>query len=142
MPLLLPLRLPGPLAAELAALARAAYPAEACALLVGNSLRIMRIVAGRNVADDPARQFEFDPATQIALRRELRAHPEQGRLLGHWHSHPDGADAPSATDAAMIHEPELLWLISRVTAADAGQPRGFRPRPDGSGFDEIPVEIT
>jgi len=136
------LLLPEPLAAELAALARAAYPAEACALLVGLERQITRIVPGRNVADDPARNFEVDPAAQIALRRELRDHPQRGRLLGHWHSHPDGIDAPSATDAAMIHEPELLWLISRVTPAGAGRPRGFRPLPDRSGFAEIPVEIT
>lgn len=136
------LLLPEPLAAELAALAVAAYPAEACALLVGVERQVTRIVPGRNVAEDPARHFEFDPAAQIALRRELRDHPQHGRLLGHWHSHPDGMDAPSATDAAMIHEPDLLWLISGVTHAGAGRPRGFRPLPDRSGFDEIPVEIA
>lgn len=135
--------LPARLADQLAALARTAYPDEACALLVGAPdsasgtvpmpdlrpalRRIAEIVPARNVAADPRRGFEVDPATQVALRRRLRENPDAGVLLGHWHSHPDGPAIPSRTDAAMIYEPGLCWLISPVIKGQPGPPRAWLP---------------
>ncbi|MFC3675156.1 M67 family metallopeptidase [Ferrovibrio xuzhouensis] len=133
--------------AALAGLAEAAFPQEACALLVGidhgnGRVEIQRIVATANVAAEPARGFEIDPATHIALLRSLREGNAPERIVGHWHSHPNGRPEPSATDAAMIHDPGLVWLISAVDAAGhARPPRAFRPLPDGR-FDPMPVETA
>ncbi len=147
------LLLPAACAAELAALAEAAYPEEACALLVGSTgtagtVRVARIVPAANVAEEPRRHFEIDPGTQIRLRRALRQAGSSGAgssdaeiLLGHWHSHPDGRAAPSATDAAMIYEPGLVWLISAVPAGQAGPPAGFFPQAGGAGFAPLAVQI-
>lgn len=137
--------LPHALAGQLLALAEAAYPDEACALLVGQGDRITRIVPAENVAPDPRRHFEVDPATQIRLRRALREAAGQERLpretlLGHWHSHPDGRAEPSATDAASAHEPELLWLISSVAAGKAMPPAAFAFQ--SGGFVPLALQIV
>jgi proteasome lid subunit RPN8/RPN11 len=134
-----------------AGLAEAAFPREACALLVGSigngndSVEVRRVVPTANVAAAPERGFEIDPAAHIALLRSLRernaAESIVGpRIIGHWHSHPNGRAEPSATDAAMIHDPTLVWLISAVDAAGRAQPpRAFRPQPDGRF---APMNIT
>lgn len=154
------MRIPAALAAQLGRLAEAAWPEEACALLVGHRDRIAgdaitEIVPAANVAADKRQGFEIDPAVQIALRRRLRENPDQARLLqptllgpglprptllGHWHSHPNGRAMPSAMDAAMVYEPELLWLISAVQDGCAGLPAAFRPRPEG-GFTTVDLQI-
>lgn len=134
-------------AAQLARMAEAAYPREACALLVGSAqddrIAVTEIVAGDNVAAAPEREFEFDPAVHIALLRRLReaAAPERlVRLVGVWHSHPDGRAEPSAQDAAMANDPALVWLISSVTAGGAGVPKAFKLQ-SGGGFAPLPTAI-
>lgn len=134
-------------AAALGGLAEAAFPQEACALLVGidrgdGRLEVQRIVPAANVAAEPAHGFEIDPATHIALLRGLRERNAADRILGHWHSHPNGRPEPSATDAAMIHDPGLVWLISAVDAAGhARPPRAFRPLPEGR-FEPMAIETV
>lgn len=94
--------------------AAAATPAqECCGLLVGlrqgNLGRVEALVPARNVAADPARSFEIDPATLLATHREARG---QGRqVIGHWHSHPNGRCAPSARDAARALDNGQIWMI-------------------------------
>lgn len=136
---------------RLARLAAAAFPREACALLLGSEhgdglIEVTRIVVADNIAATPEREFELDPAVHIRLLRELREAGGPERIVGHWHSHPNGRDEPSAKDAAMASDPGMLWLISAVAAAGAGPPRGFRPQagPDGrvQRFEPVPVEIT
>lgn len=86
-----------------------AAPMEACGLLFGNSAAVTAASATRNVAADPARRFEIDPAALIAA---LRAEREGGeRVAGCWHSHPGGDARPSAADAACAAPDGRLWLI-------------------------------
>lgn len=134
------MRLPADLAARLARLAEAAWPDEACALLVGDEDAIREILPAANVAADKRKGFEIDPATQFALRRRLRENPDQGLLIGHWHSHPNGRAEPSQMDAAMAYEADLLWLISPVQDGRAGAPAAFRPRQAG-GFTQVDLQI-
>lgn len=116
--------------ALLAALIReaaAAAPLEACGLLFGESDRIDAVRSARNVAADPARHFEIDPATLI---HALRAEREGGAaVIGYWHSHPGGVAAPSATDAAMAAGDGKLWLIVTGEHATAWRAAasGFEP---------------
>lgn len=132
--------------AMLAGLAEAAFPREACALLVGSigngddSVEVRRVVPTANVTATPERGFEIDPAAHIALLRSLRERNAAESIIGHWHSHPNGRAEPSMTDVAMIHDPTLVWLISAVDAAGRAQPpRAFRPQPDGRF---APMDIT
>lgn len=138
------IRLTAAQAADLTQMAEAAYPREACALLVGRTeadrIEIAEIVAGDNVAASPEREFEFDPAVHIALLRRLREARGAERLVAHWHSHPDGRAEPSAQDAAMVNDPALVWLISAVENGAAGMPKAFQPQ-SGGGFAPLPIEI-
>lgn len=97
------------------------FPMEACGLLFGSEDRIEAAEPATNVAEDPARHFEIDPAALFAAIRAERAGGP--RLLGYYHSHPGGIAAPSATDRAMAAPDGKLWLIvagEEVTAWRAG----------------------
>ncbi|GAA0671837.1 proteasome lid subunit RPN8/RPN11 [Sphingomonas insulae] len=103
----------------------AASPAvEICGLLLGEGDRITRALPCRNVATDPARRFEIDPAALIAAHRAARGGGP--RIVGHYHSHPGGVAVPSARDAAEAAADGTLWLI-----AAGGVLRGWRAVADG-----------
>jgi desampylase len=115
----------------------AAYPEEACALLVGRAglgdiRHVERIELAANVADDRRRRFEVDPGLRIGLERELRG--THRRVIGVWHSHPDHPAQPSATDAAMAFEPDLVWLITAVIGGQAAASAAFAVCDHGPGF--------
>lgn len=139
------LRLSAAQAAELAALGEAAWPREACALLVGGAdgavLAVTEIVPAANVATDPAREFELDPAVHIATLRRLRESSGTNSIIGHWHSHPNGRDEPSAKDAAMVSDPGLVWLITAVHDGRALPLRAFQAVAAGEGFRFTPLTI-
>lgn len=121
--------------ARLDAWAASAYPEEACALLIGTGdpPSITRMVSCANVAADRRRRFEVDPAARIRLEVALRGTAE--RIVGVWHSHPNGSSEPSAADAAMIYEPDLIWLVTGIAPPARPVTRAFRPH--GDGFEEL-----
>lgn len=82
---------------------------EACGLLLGAGLRVAVAQPVANVAPDPARHFEIDPAALFAAIRAARAGGPE--LIGYYHSHPSGVAAPSARDAADAAADGKLWLI-------------------------------
>lgn len=104
----------------------AADRAEVCGLLLGATGRIEAIAPAANVAPDPARHFELDPAALIAAHRAARA--GRAQIIGHYHSHPSGVAMPSATDAACAAPDGSLWLI--VAGGDA---RLWVAQGDGAG---------
>jgi proteasome lid subunit RPN8/RPN11 len=58
------------------------------------------------------------------VRRSLRGSQES--VIGFFHSHPDCAAAPSATDMEYIRLwPETVWLIVPVFGGEATQPRAW-----------------
>ena len=118
--------------------AEAAYPEEACGLLVGRSApgggyRVSAVEASVNVAEPPrTRRFEVDPKLRLRLERDLRESPDS--VIGVYHSHPDGSAKPSETDISMIFEPAMVWLITAVADGTAGATTGWRPTDDASTF--------
>jgi proteasome lid subunit RPN8/RPN11 len=82
---------------------------ECCGLLLGTPGRIADVVPARNVAADPARSFEIDPATLLHTHRAARG--AGFRIIGHYHSHPNGRAEPSLRDAARAVENGDIWLI-------------------------------
>jgi proteasome lid subunit RPN8/RPN11 len=122
---------------------RAAYPLEACGLLIGRigvgaRWHVARTAHSENLSATPETAFEIDPALQIRLHRELRGGPE--RIVGLYHSHPNGQARPSAKDAAMIYEPGLAWLIVGLYDGEVTGLGAFAPRRSGTGFYDIPIE--
>jgi proteasome lid subunit RPN8/RPN11 len=116
------IRLPPELLAEMRRLAEAAYPEECCGLLIGRreaeAVVVTRQAPSPNVtAGNRRRTFEVSPQVRFDLMRELRDGPET--IVGHYHSHPDGAAEPSATDLAMAWEPDLAWVILAVPGGQA-----------------------
>lgn len=82
---------------------------ERCGLLLGEADRIADVHFAANVAPDPSRHFELDPAILLAAHKAARAGGPQ--ILGHYHSHPSGQAVPSLTDAESAAPDGALWLI-------------------------------
>jgi desampylase len=87
----------------------AATPAhEVCGLVIGRAA-VDALVPARNVADDPRLAFEIDPTTLFnAIRAERKGGP---KLLGYYHSHPNGPSYPSSRDCAQAAGDGRIWLI-------------------------------
>jgi proteasome lid subunit RPN8/RPN11 len=122
------------LLARLLAQARAAPGVEVCGLLFGTSGRITVAEPCANLASDPARAFEIDPAALFAAHR--RARTGGPTLIGHYHSHPTGKAQPSATDAANAMGDGAVWLI--VAGEDA---RAWRTVERGA-FEAVVLEVV
>jgi proteasome lid subunit RPN8/RPN11 len=108
------LHLPDELAAQVLMAASRAYPNECCGLIEGadeaDGLRALAIHEANNIAEDPRRRFLIDPKMQFDLMRRVRG--TETRIIGCFHSHPDGEAAPSATDRAEAYETEFVYLIA------------------------------
>lgn len=105
--------------ADLQQLAHAAAPQEICGILFGREGRVSARRAAKNVADDPQRHFEIDPATLIAAERDQRSGGQP--ILGYYHSHPAGTVRPSITDAESAAPDGRIWLIVNGREAAAWQ---------------------
>ena len=101
----------------LGAVAGSSPDAEVCGLLFGTAGRIEAAEECANVAADPARTFEIDPAALFAAHRRARS----GGLavVGHYHSHPSGLPVPSPRDAAQAMGDGAVWVILGGGAARA-----------------------
>lgn len=108
------------------------YPFEVCGMLIGveeddgAALRVTRTLPCPNVApaEERRRRFAIEPRVVINVRRALRGTPE--RILGFYHSHPDAAAEPSATDMEYVQLwPETVWLIVPVAGGAAQPPRAW-----------------
>jgi desampylase len=86
---------------------------EVCGLLFGTDEEIVAVQRTRNVAADPARAFEIDPAALIAAHRAARDGGAQ--VIGCYHSHPGGRAEPSATDRDQAAVGQV-WII--IAGAD------------------------
>lgn len=94
---------------QLLVAAASAAPEECCGLLLGSDDRIESAVPAANVAADKTRSFEIDPAVLLRTHREARG--AGMKVVGHYHSHPNGVAEPSKRDAARAVEDGQLWVI-------------------------------
>lgn len=121
----------------------AAYPNESCGLLVGHGgdcLEVTDVVPAINLSVDPRSHFEIDPAVRLAVMRRLAESNE--RIVGHFHSHPDGPSVPSNTDLAMAHEPEFVWIITAVFGGQALQTAAYRLDAAGGRTLNVPLVLA
>jgi proteasome lid subunit RPN8/RPN11 len=100
--------------------AKSAGDAECCGLLRGMDGRVAEVSLTENVAPDPSRNFEINPAALIAVHKDVRA--GGAPLLGYFHSHPNGLEEPSATDAAQAAADGYFWLIVAGRTITAWRP--------------------
>jgi proteasome lid subunit RPN8/RPN11 len=95
----------------------AAPRVEICGLLLGRGAQVTAIASCRNVALDPTRRFEIDPAALLAAHRHARVGGPD--VVGHYHSHPSGLAEPSPRDAADAAMDGAIWIVAagdRLTA--------------------------
>jgi proteasome lid subunit RPN8/RPN11 len=113
------LHLPDEFAARVLLAASRAFPNECCGLIEGTDAddgwRTHAIHEAKNIAEDPQRRFLIDPQAQFDLIHRLRE--TNTRIIGCFHSHPNGDPSPSATDRAEAYESDFLYLIAAGTAA-------------------------
>lgn len=120
----------------------AAYPAEGCGVLLGRVEDGARVVEraepAANRREDRNDRYLVDPGT---LRRLLEAEDRGGpRVLGFYHSHPDAAPRPSATDRAHAW-PWYVYLLVRVDGGRAADRRAWELDPAGRELVEVEVEV-
>lgn len=121
------------------------YPRESCGLLVGRisddgRVSVSRIVPSENLSIGDGRdRFEIDPKVRFDLMRELDGSDDE--IVGHYHSHPDHPPEPSPTDVDMAFEPEFVWLITAVEAAQPGKTRAWRLNRDTRSVQEIELSV-
>lgn len=123
--------------------AEAAFPAEACGLIIGRGkgqlIRVTRVVPAENLLADTPDRFELDPAVRITVEKDLRDSGTKDRIIGHYHSHTDGTADPSATDRAMAFEPDMAWLIVGVLEGQAIQTLAHRMDEKRGNFRPVPL---
>ena len=115
---------------QIVAAAEAAYPAECCGLLAGRprpngTIDVIRAHPSDNLGKAPDR-FEIDPRLWVDLARALGRGPT--KVVGLYHSHPDGPAQPSAIDLEAAWGEELIWVIVSVAGNPAEETRADAPR--------------
>ena len=129
---------------QIARAVRAAFPEEACGLLVGAADRVRLFRPLRNTARDRRRvRFEIAPADYRAIERAAAA--KKLTVLGVFHSHPATPAVPSETDAAFIATwPDWVHVIARVDVGPKGPAMGEIRAYTGRGrkIVEVPVGVS
>ncbi|MFQ5718544.1 MAG: aspartate kinase [Acidobacteriota bacterium] len=118
------IRIPRPVLTRIEAHAVTAYPFEGCGALFGPGPRDIRdMLLLPNTESDRPRTF-FRIAPEDYLRAEGFADRHALRLLGFWHSHPDGSNRPSVSDRQHTC-PGLLTCIIDMPGGRPGTLRAW-----------------
>ncbi len=110
----------------------AAYPHEACGLLIGtrrpsdSGSDAVDALHARNLnVERPGDRYQLDPADHFAAEEKARAAGLE--VVGVWHSHPDHPAEPSETDRSAAWE-GWSYLILSVTPEGVAEKRSWRLR--------------
>lgn len=95
--------------AEIVAHGRAEHPLEACGLLAVDAVGAVRHVYRLSNADASSTAFTIDPDEHYAALVDAESHG--WRLGGVYHSHPNGAAAPSPVDLAAGIDADWVHVI-------------------------------
>lgn len=87
--------------------AQAAYPNEACGLIVAVGKKA-QFIACKNIAQEPHNTFRIDA-------KDYARAEDTGEVLAIWHSHVNEPPTPSDADRAGCEAFELPWLISSIS---------------------------
>jgi proteasome lid subunit RPN8/RPN11 len=114
----------------------ATAPAECCGALIGvvrgTVIDVRTLIPVENAATS-ATHYHIDAETVLRLERQAAC--AGLHVVGFYHSHPEHAAEPSATDLELAC-PGYVHLIVQT---DTGSVRGWRLRDDRSGFRELNV---
>ena len=128
------LRIPRQHLEHLERIALETYPEECCGVLLGQARRVSAIWPTANIHDGArSDRYAIDPLELLEVYKSAR---ETGcQVIGYYHSHPDRAAVPSATDLAAA-APDVSYLILAVTSERVREHRSWRLSVDAEGFIE------
>lgn len=123
---------------------RDSYPLEACGLLigwqdVGRKAVVTAVITSENLASNPENAFEIDPALILAQQKASRQ--SGGKILGHYHSHPDGTAAPSLQDQKQNYDPGLIWMIVSVNEGGCQEIKTYGTKSATGSLEPIPLDL-
>lgn len=126
-----------------------AYPHEGCGALIGivesgGFVRITDAVGMKNV--EPTRgedRFQLDPLAYRDLEAKLSKRSDGVRVMGFFHSHPDGIARPSLIDQEMAQglfefsRTFYVYAIQVVTKDGVGELTFWRLSASQTGFEQL-----
>jgi proteasome lid subunit RPN8/RPN11 len=119
---------------------RRRLPHETCGVLFGaasgTELAIRGYAVIRNASRTPVSSFSFDPADWTAAYYEALHHGR--RIVGVFHSHPDGTTLPSQADEEGRSAWGTYWIIGVSSGESDAHMAGCRYVPD-SGW--VPLSL-
>ncbi len=83
-------------------------PNEACGYLAGQSDRVTKAYAIKNI-DQSHEHFSFDPEEQFAAIKDMRN--ENLVPIAVYHSHPETPSRPSKEDIKLAYDPDISYVI-------------------------------
>ncbi|HXT71244.1 MAG TPA: pyridoxal-phosphate dependent enzyme [Vicinamibacterales bacterium] len=113
----------------------AAYPDEACGVLLGSSVNTVSAAISLDNTTDLERRRRFLVGPDEYRRAERHAAESGLEIVGFYHSHPDHPAEPSAFDLEHAW-PNLSYAIQSVRNGAARDLRSWRLRNDRSAFIE------
>lgn len=131
------LKLPRRLYEALLEEARRSLPHECCGLLGGRGREAAQIFPATNQLASPT-AFEIPPRELFDIFRRLRR--DKLELVGIYHSHPSGDNAPSARDRERAYYPDAAYVIVSPRPEAAEPVRAFFLQ--GNEVREVAVEVV
>lgn len=123
--------------------AREQYPQECCSLLMGDladdRVVVKEVVPASNITDrDPRRNYLID--WQTLLGGLTRSRLMSGKVVGFYHSHPDGELYPSPSDIRAAW-PGYVYLIGCVDRLGETRIVGWWVHDGTSHFEPLSIRV-
>ncbi|MCB2108834.1 MAG: M67 family metallopeptidase [Rhodobacteraceae bacterium] len=134
--------LPRRLNDAISAAARDAWPLECCGLLIGSGdedISITEIVSAANVSETPGERFAIDPQVQFDTLRRFR--DSDSRIVGHFHSHPNGEPRPSKHDIAMAYDPNAIWVVVAIPKQGQCTLAAYTIEQSSGAAGQVPIDL-
>ena len=121
--------------------ARRDHPDEACGIVAGpaGSDRPERVVEMTNAARSMTR-YEFEPAEQLRVYREMDDRDEEAVVV--YHSHTATEAYPSRTDVRYASQPDAHYVLVSTRDPEQTEFRSFRIVDDVVTEEEIRISAT
>jgi proteasome lid subunit RPN8/RPN11 len=118
--------------------ARRDHPDEACGIVAGpaGSGRAERVVEMTNAARSMT-QYEFEPAEQLRVYREMDDRDEEAVVV--YHSHTATEAYPSRTDVRHASQPDAHYVLVSTRDPDTAELRSYRIVEDVVTEEEVQV---
>jgi [CysO sulfur-carrier protein]-S-L-cysteine hydrolase len=118
--------------------ARRDHPDEACGIVAGpvGSGRAERVVEMTNAARSMT-QYEFEPAEQLRVYREMDDRDEEAVVV--YHSHTATEAYPSRTDVRYASQPDAHYVLVSTRDPETAELRSYRIVDDVVTEEEVQV---